>query len=450
MLSKGLIGLWAAALSAALSFAGPAWADCDVTDNGITDGSVASSLPPGLADPAGVRAALARSGILVGAEYIGEVFGNPSGGVEQGADYDGRLDMFLNIDMRKMIGWRGLCFHANAYQIHGTSITAENLGSLMPVSFIEATPATRLFELWFEQSFGENVSIRIGQLAANSEFLLSEGGGYFINGTWGWPSITAADLQSGGPAYPLATPGVRLQLKPLDDVTLRVGVFNGDPVGPCDGDPQVCNDNGLDFRLKDPPLLIAEGSYEYNPNGLRGLITVGGWNHFGDFESLRFDSGGGLIAITGQPARVIDGNYGFYGIIDQLLYRVPGDDPKGIALFAEVIGAPSDRNLVDFIAQGGFTFTGVIPNRPDDAFAIGYAYTGISDDAAAFAVDAGDTVIFDYESVLEIVYTAQIVEGWTLQPDFQYFWNPGGNVPDENGKAVGDAAVFGLRTTVTY
>jgi porin len=440
-----------AALLAAFGSASPAMAACDVTDNGIPEGSIATRLPPRLGDPGGVRGALAERGILVGANYIGEVLGNPSGGIQQSAHYDGRLDLYMNIDFEKMAGWKGLCFHVNGYQIHGTSITAENIGSLMPVSFIEATEATRLFELWFEQSlFNDRVSIRFGQLAADSEFLLSEGGGYFINGTWGWPSITADNLPSGGPAYPLATPGIRLQVKPTDHVTMRVGLFNGDPVGPCDGDPQRCNDNGLDFRLKDPPLLMSEGSYEYTPNGLRGLITVGGWYHFDDFEHQRYDAANVPIAVSGNPGRLLDGNYGFYGIIDQLIYRIPGDEAKGIAIFARVIGSPSDRNQVDFYAEGGLTFTGMIPHRPDDALAIGYAYTGISGAARAFDEDSLSPVVRDYEGVLEVSYTAQLCEGWTLQPDFQYFWNPGGKVPDETGLRPVDDATLGLRTTVTY
>ena len=51
--------------------------------------------------------------------------------------------------------------------------------------------------------FGDKLAVKVGQLAADTEFILSEGGGFFLNGTWGWPSITAADLPSGGPAYPL-------------------------------------------------------------------------------------------------------------------------------------------------------------------------------------------------------------------------------------------------------
>jgi porin len=46
---------------------------------------------------------------------------------------------------------------------------------------------------------------------------------------------------------------------------------------------------------------------------------------------------------------------------------------------------------------------------------------------------------------------AQIKTGWTLQPDFQYIWQPGGNVPDENGNgAIQNAIVFGARTTVNF
>jgi porin len=46
---------------------------------------------------------------------------------------------------------------------------------------------------------------------------------------------------------------------------------------------------------------------------------------------------------------------------------------------------------------------------------------------------------------LEICYTAQLNPGWTLQPDFQYFWQPGGNVPGAD-----DAVVLGARTSISF
>jgi porin len=133
--------------------------------------------------------------------------------------------------------WKDLCFHVDGFQIHGNSITVANIGALMPVSNLEATDATRLFELWFEQHlFNDKLAVKFGQLAADAEFIISEGGGYFLNSTWGWPSITAADLPCGAPVYPLATPGVHVAVHPNDKLNLLVGVYNGDPAPHCASD----------------------------------------------------------------------------------------------------------------------------------------------------------------------------------------------------------------------
>ncbi|MFA9476489.1 MAG: carbohydrate porin [Filomicrobium sp.] len=426
------------------AFASVARADCDVPDDGFLEETALSSLGPGSAGPGGVRSALAKSGIAVGGVYYGEAFANTTGGLKQGTYYDGVLQLSMNINMHKLGFWKDLCFHTNGFQIHGQSITAEATGSLMPVSNLEATPATRLFELWFEQHlFNDRLAVKVGQIAADAAYL--EGGGIFLNGTWGWPSIAAFNLPSGGPAYPLATPGVRVAITPNDKFALLIGVYNGDPAGPnCKGDPQVCNNDGLDFRLDDPPLLMVEGDYEYNQDGLAGTIKIGGFNHFGKFEDQR-------LSATGAPRR-LNNNYGLYGVIRQLIWRVPGSkEPNGMGLFGRVVGMPSDRNLIDFYADGGIAFLGMVPNRPDDSLAIGVAYTGISNKAHASDLNAALPVARNYEALLEICYTMQLAPGWTLQPDFQYIWQPGGNVPNASGKgAVGNAAVVGARTKISF
>jgi porin len=429
----------------------PARADCEVPDDGMPEESVLSLLGPGWASLGGLRPGLARAGIGVSATYYGEAFAN-SGGIKQGGKYDGVLDVAIDADMKKLGLWRGLCFHTNGFQIHGQSISGDNLGVLMPVSSLEALPATRLFELWLEQHmFNDNLRVRVGQLAADTEFILSEGGGFFLNGTWGWPSITASDMPGGGPAYPLATPGVRIAIMPEKPASLMIGVFNGNPAGNCAGDPQVCNNNGLDFSLDVPALLMVEGALKYNEDSLAGIFKIGGWNSFDTFESQTVDIGGNLIAETGEPGRPLDNNWGLYAIIDQLIWRVPGsEDPKGVGLFARFIGAPQDRNLVSFYVDGGVTFSGMFRRRPDDAIAIGLAYTGISNAVTAFDVTSGEPVARNYELLLELCYTMQIAPGWTLQPDFQYFWQPGGGVADENGRPVEDAAVFGARTAIAF
>ncbi len=435
-----------------MALPGIAHAECDLVGNVAAHG--AAGIPEAVVmpiDPGGVRRALSRHGVEVGGGYHAEAFSN-WGGIKDGGQYDGVLGLYLNADMHRLGLWKGLCFYTLGFQIHGRSITGENVGGLMPVSSLEAEPATRLFELWFEQHvFNDTLSVKVGQLAADAEFFFSEGGGYFLNGTWGWAPIAAENNPGGGPAYPLATPGVRVAVTPTENTNVMVGVYNGDPAPQCNkagGDPQRCNPHGLDFELDDPPLLMAEGAYSYELAGgqLPGTIKIGGWNHFGEFKDLRIDVGGGLIGVTGRAAKPLEHDWALYVIVDQLLWRVPGsEDPQGIGTFFRFAGAPEDRNLVDFYFDGGFTFTGMIPGRPNDAFAVGFAYTKISDEAAAFDIDSGEPVARNYESLVEVAYTLQINPGWTLQPDFQYFWNPGGGVA-----GVDDTAVVGALTIIAF
>ncbi len=442
-------------MSAALA-AAPAMAEEPST--GIPDPSIATSLPPALADPGGIRRALASHGIEFGIGYAGDVLRNVSGGVKESTHYAGLVEAGVVVDLGKFAGWQGLTFHADMFQIHGTSISGVNLGSLAAVSNIEAYPSTRLFELWLEQKLlNDKLSIRFGQLAADAEFFIADGGGNFINSTFGWTTISSDNIPVGGPIYPIATPGVRLSFEPNDNLKFMAGLWNGDPVGPCpeDFDPGQCNEHGLDFRLKDPPLLILEAAYAYNNNGagLPGTIKLGGWRHFGNFDDLRRNDSGGLLAIDGGDPLSHEGNHGLYAVIDQMVYRLPGDgDPRGISVFGRVAGSPSDRNQIDVYADGGVVFTGFVPTRPNDVFGVAFAYSGLSDDASGFDIDSGETIIRNYESLLEVSYIAEIVPGFALQPDFQYFWNPGGHVPDEDDPsvAVPNAAVFGFRTTISY
>jgi porin len=59
----------------------------------------------------------------------------------------------------------------------------------------------------------------------------------------------------------------------------------------------------------------------------------------------------------------------------------------------------------------------------------------------------------NFELVIELTYQAQIVAGWTIQPDFQYIFRSGGGVIDPLNPFVGripDAAVLVLRTAISF
>jgi porin len=247
---------------------------------------------------------------------------------------------------------------------------------------------------------------------------------------------------------------------------LLLALFNGDPSGPGPDDAQVKNRYGLNFRVTDPPLLMGEAQYKYNQEktdtGLAGIIRVGFWHHFGEFNSQRFDTMGRSLAdpLSNGIAARLRGTTGFYGIIDQQLYRPVGGGPdSGISVFSRFGISTPDRNPTELYWDGGIVFSGMWPGRPDDKIGATFLYTKMSRDAAALDRDTiffsgTPTPIRDYELNLALVYQAQIVPGWTIQPAIHYVMHPGGHIPDPNatvtGAAIKNATVLAVRSVITY
>ena len=474
-----------AAISA-LAWCCPALADS--TGSPLAQDSSLPNLPAYLrliTDWGGVRSKLERDGVQFIFRYYGDAFANPSGGVKQGPGYDGRFSAIVDADLDKLLHWSGAAFHVSAQQIHGTQYSATNLDNLMTVSGIEAMPSTRLFNLWMEQKLGSQINIRYGQFTAGQEFLVSDTANLFVNATFGWPVLPAQDLPSGGPAYPEATPGVRFQFKPNDKVTLRAAAFNGNPAGPGTGNPVARDPFGVAFRVDQPPFFIVELAYEYgeepteerreNPNqeeeeeyklhrgyrpvpnaGLPGTIKVGAWLHTGTFADERFNTAGGLLAVSGGTPLDHSGNYAVYGIWDQTLWQV---GHRELNVFLRGSAAPADRNLIDLYADGGVTFKGLLPTRPDDTIGLGFAFGRVSPQAAAYdreliAATGVAMPVRDFEAAIELTYQWLLAKNWYVQPNLQYIVHPGGNIGNpfvaNAAPAIPNAFVFGLRTMVQF
>lgn len=230
-------------------------------------------------------------------------------------------------------------------------------------------------------------------------------------------------------------------------------MFDGDPADPARGqDPQDANRHNTNFRLSDPPLVVAEAQYRYNQDkgaaGLAGTIKLGGWQHFGSFDDQRF----------GADVRH-RGDFGLYGVLEQQLWRPSSGEPdKGVSVFTRISGTPlADRNLIDFYIDGGITFAGLVPTRPDDVVTVGGAFARVSSVARAADRDAqltGELVpVRAYEALLEFNYQYKIMAGWTMDADLQYIWHPAGSVANplrDDGAAIKDAAVLTLHTQIKY
>ena len=130
---------------------------------------------------------------------------------------------------------------------------------------------------------------------------------------------------------------------------------------------------------------------------------------------------------------------GLYLTCDQMLLK-ENDDPQdiqGIGAFFRYGYANSKRNDIANFFSFGFQYQGLFEDRDDDVLGLGFAHGTFSNSASATYTD-------DYESALELYYSAQITGWLAVSPSIQYVANPGGN------KNISDAVVLGVRTQMSF
>jgi len=394
-----------------------------------------------LGDFNGAREQLLFKGVSISPNYIGEVMGNPTGGLSRGVTYDGVLNVPLDVDLERVTGFlHDLTFHANALWIHGQGLSTRHVGDFSNTSNIAGYNTVRLQELWFEQQlWRKRISLRAGVLAADAEFFTTGYGSLFLNGTFGAFTLVGANLPD-PPIYPVAAPGVRLEIRPVSKFLLRAGIFGGDS-----GGSQDQNNHGTNFNLRsrDGALVFSEINFFLNQSpgerGLVGTYKLGAFVHTGGANLPTFTSQtNAALGVSG--IRNASSNYGIYGVIDQQLLRAGG---RSVGAFLRVGGAPSDVSFVDFYVDGGFNFTGFVPGRPIDVLGLAVAHSSVSgkfSDSQRLQGLPG----FSAETVLEATYRLILAPWWNVQPDLQYIFHPGG----QHGSH--DALVLGMRTSVAF
>ena len=170
------------------------------------------------------------------------------------------------------------------------------------------------------------LSIRLGQLTADSEFVISDYGALFTNGSFGWPAFLYTNIPEGGPGYPMGALGIRVAVNPWEWMTLQSAAFQGNVFA------QNVNRHGFRWNLNSDQgyFWINEVQVRWNQGDdareLPGQAKFGAWFHTADFADPFFDEDGIPLAdehSSGNP-QTHRWNYGFYWILDQMIYREPG------------------------------------------------------------------------------------------------------------------------------
>ncbi len=272
-----------------------------------------------------------------------------------------------------------------------------------------------IFTAWLQHSFSDSY-IRMGQLASDENFYVSEGGSLFLNSNFG--ALPSVSVNVSAPIFSVGAAGAEYQHQ-LANGYFQVGVYAGDP-GPGDRD-----DHGFKWKAGGDAgyFYIAErGWWLYGNSPLEAQVKIGAYFHSGSFESFS----------SGSYSR---GNSALYAVIDQSL-------SESVSLFARVgINPESEYSVIDRYFDIGLNWKGAISSRPEDTFGIAYSHSHFGKEFRnATAIEENRAITS--EQVVEITYQSTFAHRWLVQPSLQYIINP--------FNATEDTFVAGIRLSVGY
>jgi porin len=396
-----------------------------------------------LSDRYGVRSWLEEHGITPTLTFATDALGNPAGGRRQGFTTGNNIALDLNFNLEKLGGPRGGSFQLSMSERFGTSLSRKYIGNAFSVQAIFGENTFRLVNVAYRQKLlDDRVEFQVGRIAAGDDFLVSPYNYVFIqNGFDGNPVSIFIDAPGMTP-YPNATWGALVKGRPTKRTYAMGGLYNGDP------SIHANKHHGLDWSMDGPLFAIGEIGYQRNglPNdqGRTGNYKAGFWydnSQFTDFNTVA----------RGHAPGVTRGEWGYYGLFDQVLFRFgePGDH-RGFGVTGSILIAPDQSvSQMPFFSNAGFLVRGLFPSRRTDATGFGVVFGQFSNDLQDSQRRAQQTNpavgAQRSETALELTHRFQFQgNALFLQPDLQYIIRPGGT-----GR-ISNAFVAGVRVGINF
>lgn len=364
-------------------------------------------------------AAEAGSPVSFEATYRVDVVGPVQGGLQRRGRVLDDLDLVVDVDLGRAIGWSGATLHGYLLSNNGQAPN-DDAGTLQGVDNIEVgRQGLRLYELWLQAPVGAGTTVLAGLYDLNSEFYANDAAGLLIGPAFG----IGSELAATGPNGPSIFPSTALALRVNHDFSagyVRAAVLNAKAGVP--GDP-----DGVDLSFGDGALFIAEAGMTG-----RARVGVGVWRYGASQDDIRdLTPGGDPVQRTAQGAY----------LIGEATFIDGGETDRTLSGFVRVGLSDGDTSPFRGGWQAGLLLDHALPGRPDSQVSLGLQQGVLSSKMKA-NMAAGGVDPASAESGFELTLSDRIAPRLTLQPDLQVIFDPGGDSRAET------EVIFGLRLTV--
>ncbi|MGE5239013.1 MAG: carbohydrate porin [Chloroflexota bacterium] len=398
------------------------------------------TIPPGhlLGNWHGLRTWLEDHGITPALTFVTDALGNATGGLRQGFTAANDLALDALFDLEKLHGPEDGSFHVSASARFGSSLSAKDIGNIFPVQQAFGGETLWLVNAAYKQELlDDRLEFRLGRIAAGDDFLVSPYYCAFVQGGMCGNPQGIFFNSPGMTAYPNATWGILVKVRPTERTYVMAGLYNGDP------SIRANSRHGVDFSMNGPLFAIGEIAYRVNglpgDKGLIGNYKAGVWydnSRFTDFNT----------AGLGRSPSLKRGNWGFYGLFDQVLIRFGGQGSnRGFGVTGSVLISPDQSvSQMPYFFNAGLVARGIFPSRPTDVVGFGAVFGQFSSDLQD-SQHRAEQPVQRHETVLELTYRLNLLSGALFfQPDLQYIIRPGGT-----GR-ISDAVVCGVQAGVNF
>jgi len=384
-------------------------------------------------DWGGKRTWLADEGVRFDFNNIGDFQADVSGSQTHHATYFGRFRASADANFQKLADFDGELFASSVWQ-YGQNLSGRYLHVNTLSSSIAGVESYRLDQIWYQQGlFNHLLTIKAGQIAAVNEFGATDFFDLLFNDELGYaPNALFSARQ---PFSPAGKPGV-VVWSDLSAVTpglyAKAGVFTAY------NNSYRPDRYGVDYNDDFDHGAVAsfEVGYQEQNTKYPGIYKLG--------------INGNDLAVYSNPStgEKYRGDITAYALAEKTVYH-PGAASgtlalkKGLDLLVECLGAPGDRNNLEFEFTAGARYTGLIPGRDQDKTGLGVIYSkNGSAYSQAYAVANGHGL--GGETTLEVDYQINPMSWFSFQLDTQYIIDPGG---DSQRSGI---TVLGLRTILRF
>lgn len=412
-----------------------------------------------LGDWGGTRTEWAQKGVLLDIGLTQAVQGNAHGGrnTSDAIEYSGSLDITLKLDTARMGLWpaglltlRAETWFGHSMHEHAGSVMATNADNLFPIP--EDSGKTTLSEFYFAQALSEKFVLVFGKMDLASSldqnaFASSEKTQFMNLGLRANPVLL--------PFGPYTTMTVAAIYMPTKWLKISTGVNDNDPEG-------AVTKTGFNTAFHGRDWYSVGQEYEFtikpwgqvghqrlgwawtardlsvlDPDNRISLPTLGRLSLNGPGPISRWARLTGLGRLLGEPESQSD-DWVMYYNFDQYLFTEADDPKQGFGVFGRFGYSTGNANPIEQFYSIGVGGKGIVPERDNDTYGLGYYHLNLSDDLpVALNVHS--------EQGVELFYNFEVTPWFHLTPDVQVIVNPGGGFQERDV-----AVVYGLRGQMSF